>query len=435
MQSGDVAFQNQHQRLRVVSLDFSIKVCVGKGMRLLFILYVVLLASVQLLLGELVDVNKPTLYFLFLEERKFLNSHIWESFFHTSTNNSYNYQIFIHDNNPDRFVGPKNLHFKLLVNRTSITTCENTLNAMNSMLIEALSSSSVPHNEDRFMFLSSDFVPVKPLTEMFEWFFGGDSHTHHRPKSSFCIAPSKDWEINSADSTHHIVKHHQWIVLSRVDAAIVTDKHDAQFHFNERYSLLHEFDFDNRRCLDEYWYYAALFGEIVFSNPESSGLSSDTGSAAAGQSETGSLNLHSDVEQGVCHTYTFDDSYKPASPFVKGIRIGQGNHIKNSILYNPTLEFLQDLRKSSDFFFLRRIHSEDSNTHVRTEGGGSGGGEPLIKALAELNVLRITNHSGNSTAGGETKSTRSYASHARFRRGEGDNHGLKVLMVCFLSVV
>lgn len=397
----------------------------------MIVFFALLLASFHLLLGERADVSNPTLYFLFLEERKFLNSHLWESFFHSTVNDTYNYQIFIHDNNPDRFIGPKNLHFKLLVNRTSIQSCENTLTAMNLMLIEALLFSKVPHNEDRFMFLSSDFIPVKPLTEMYQWFFASEGVTHHRPSSSFCIAPTKEWEVNSADSTHHIVKHHPWIALSRVDAAIVTDKHDAQFHFNERYALLHEFNFDNRRCLDEYWYYAALFGEIVFSKPETSGLSNSDRAVTTSGSTDGGLFLDSDVEQGVCHTYTLDDSYKPSSPFMKGIHVGEGNHVKNSILYNPTLEFLRDLRQSKDFFFLRRIHSEDSNTLVRT---GDNGHETLIKALESLNVLKISNHThssnhSNGSSGGSEKPSRPYASHARFRRGDGDNHGLKVLVV------
>src|SRR4051812_20912917 len=88
---------------------------------------------------ELVDNDSdcddhPTLYFLFSEERKFLNAQIWEAYFHSSGGRSssqcYKHRIFVHDNTPERFIGPKNLGYKLLVNRTSITSCENTLNAM-----------------------------------------------------------------------------------------------------------------------------------------------------------------------------------------------------------------------------------------------------------------------------------------------------------------
>jgi hypothetical protein len=118
--------------------------------------------------------------------------------------------------------------------------------------------------EDKFIFVSDSTLPVKPFSTVKQRLLTTGTN------SNFCIFPRNEWaEIPETQpglvpSVRAAVKAHQWIILSRPHAEHVMSKSAeyrdlmAQFHINAMAGSM-----KNTGCLDEYWYFAILFGTIA----------------------------------------------------------------------------------------------------------------------------------------------------------------------------
>lgn len=363
-----------------------------------------------------------TIHFLFTEDKKFLNSHIWSFFFHNVDESAVDYKVFIYDQGPGSFVGPKGFNFKIVARSDDFKPCESPLSAMYQLLNESMADSRSPKSNDMFIFLSSDAIPIKTLNQLYSSFYPTDTIDPFSHYSKFCLAPVSSWEtstITSSGPTKKIVKHEKWFMLNRTDAAIIADKIANNYEISDNYPALHKYDKENQKCVDEYWFFNALYGEITYSeNEETSNDLSNWNSIYFKQSNGQSWNF----EQGYCFMYEFDELRSKISPFYKSITLDSNLKVHDSVILNPSFQMLTDLHLSENFFFMRKIHSEQPLHHVRYHFN-----DKKIEELTFLEALKKLSHIPS------TKTSDLYGvqvlEHSRFKRASGDNKGLKVLVV------
>merc|ERR1719375_542460 len=86
---------------------------------------------------------------------------------------------------------------------------------MVKLLNSALSEESASPR-DKFVFLSESTLPVKPFRAVYEALTENDD-------SDFCVSPEDAW-LKQARSHAVLVKHSQWVVLSRAHAGTMVER-------------------------------------------------------------------------------------------------------------------------------------------------------------------------------------------------------------------
>ena len=261
----------------------------------------------------------------------------------------------------------------------------------------------------------------------------------YKNSSAFCIKPSIEWELNSMDSFKRLVKHHASIVFTRADAQTFTSKFSisslhSELGYNSLFSSAAADHHYKGKRLMEYLPYYFIFGENDLND----------------KSSWQGLNPIVNIEQGRCYFYAYsnatqtDDSnnlLQNALKLNKSVEYGIDiiSSGRNSIIQSLSFELLTALHQSPFFLFASKMHAESSASFVLKASPTDD--KKLIKvsvteALESLNIIQKSN-SSHSGADGDAPSSKGWAGRhhsnragkLKFRRGGGDNTGLKVLMV------
>jgi hypothetical protein len=206
--------------------------------------------------------ERPQLIFLFLVIDKISNEEIWDRFFAPATHGK-DYRALVHCKNSvycrANIKSPQRYE---IIPSVETKYCADLVSGMNALLQAGLAEDGrKPRPDDKFIFVSDSTIPVKPFPMV------QTRLTSTGVTSDFCVFPRNEWaEIQDrtgfVPSVRAAVKHHQWIILSREHAVKVLERS------HEHRDLMTQFQintgtYKNSGCLDEFWYFAILFGTIA----------------------------------------------------------------------------------------------------------------------------------------------------------------------------
>lgn len=358
-----------------------------------------------LLKTKLFVVSKPVLHFLFLEEKRFLNAHIWSQYFE---NGEGKVKVFIHSNH-EKFTIPEMQfpveHIPSNVDQGQEERFE-ILNTMINMLSVSLDSSSSPAMGDIFIFLSSDAIPTKPLDKVYDWYtetvpsLGTVPHSF----SSFCLSPTREWVHNDKEIFKRVARHQPWVSLNRTDSTQLAALAKVENFANTiqkamgNYSQVFELSSKDRvkRSVADYWFYFAVVGTVDLNDPSS----------------WRNMQPVFEVEQGTCHMFDLEDRHTnlhipllPYSPFFTNNSVGHGAVHKHGMILNPHYSFLEELVNSPSIFFARSFRADDPSSHVvqglwidHDHHHGNTGKNTFRHVLEELKVLPASDKSHGNHA-------------------------------------
>jgi hypothetical protein len=302
--------------------------------------------------GGLVDVSHTNLlfnskerklFFLFLAYDKFHNGHIWNIFFKDVEKDKYH--IFMHAKNLPTFHASGFEHKITLVNQ-KYNEYFKLVYPANELFETALNTSQ--NYGDAFILISSDSIPVKPFNEIYEAFSKPfDSHQ--------CISPTEQWHRFNENA--YVPKTHFWSIMNKSDVQKIAA---VSHKFPEYSDLFYPYNKQVSSIWEESYYPSAIHmgtaGTAVFDPAKSS--------------EWG-INFPSTKIQGSCPMYVWWDNYPADSPFVsEGIPRITERETKGAqtIVITPE-NLLRKLRKSSNFYFIRKMRGEIPTNYVELANG------------------------------------------------------------------
>uniref|UniRef100_A0A7S4T0D1 Protein xylosyltransferase n=1 Tax=Alexandrium monilatum TaxID=311494 RepID=A0A7S4T0D1_9DINO len=156
-----------------------------------------------------------TINFLFLLRGSLPHADIWLTFFDAAPPDSW--RAWAHCTNFEACRADEAL---LTLGVTVVPTvpsrwCDDLVTAQAHLVAAALAGGSglrAPAAADRFVLLSDTTLPIKPFASMQQGLLATDS-------SSVCMRPVREWPAATINGTEfRLVKHSQWVVLSRRDA-------------------------------------------------------------------------------------------------------------------------------------------------------------------------------------------------------------------------
>lgn len=437
-----------------------------------------------------------TLFFLFVEEgSSFNNAKIWSSYFHSRHQAHTKHHVIIHPlHNPAEFSiptteGENHMVFKMSQFSSSAEHSKHhkdgiehrRLAAMQQLLVEGLAAST--NDLDMFLFISSDTIPLKPLSEIYTDLF---NNGHGFVRSSFCIAPSDLWGENAVDPTMKAVRINPRFILNKDDSLIIAEKIKLAYQFPDVSNYSHiKFDdsMDHKALaqqstraasprLSEFWFFGALFGELDSNRLVTVG---DKQWAVVSAHSTSALHdwLYVDpaaeCTQGSCHTYHFGHLQSVTLTAEK--TVGTSKILPPTtaattgavqLLFNTSLETLTELRNTKFLFFAQSVRDAENiaSVYIAQEDTSSFDGNQihmpsttttsigaaatstisLYDALVQLNIYTDGVEGGDNSTTTTTSSVENHTkkghhhsfvagSHMRFRHGRRDNTGLRVLVV------
>ena len=147
-----------------------------------------------------------TLNFLFTTEKRLLNEHVWNDFFHSASSKAQ-YRVFIHST-MEGSVAPSHIESQP-VEGTLLPGCSTQMSSIMQLLTSAAKLSAIG---DSYLVLPADTVPVKTFTKTYMHFCssskaivpGDTDHTiksRRTTSSSFCIAPYSQWIAKGGSSS------------------------------------------------------------------------------------------------------------------------------------------------------------------------------------------------------------------------------------------
>jgi len=249
------------------------------------------------------------IFFLFLSYSGLENANLWHAFFSQAAPGQH--RAFLHCKDYrlcEWQLRTSNLLGLNLVKTVPSEYCVDLVSPMVQLMQSALAESY--SSMDKFVFLSETTLPVKPFSEVY-------STLASTSNSDMCISPSKEWVwlVNEHAPTGQmatLVKHDQWVVLSRAHAQLMVQRWphvrgQTYAHWNvptwpnshhPDYSLG---DFGKlpggiNRCTDEWAIFGTLYGVVLSSRAQEPipGLN-----AQALMLE----KRHAEKGQGVCRTF------------------------------------------------------------------------------------------------------------------------------------
>lgn len=312
-------------------------------------------------------------FFLFLAEDGLPNEEIWTRFFATARP-GVDFEALVHCKNEEacrRGVGTRGL-FQVIPTVPS-KWCEDLVGPMDALLQAALEAGSAGSGTDSFTFISDTTIPVKPFKTVSQR-LGLD----RMRGSSFCVAPRFSWGFLDSDYST-VVKHSQWLTLSREHARRVVDKKHQfrnlmmeatpeamekmlgrflatgyQATFSKLFGRL-----PLNGCLDEYLYFALVYGFIDGDEHKPSSERRVNGLLGAPLSM--SYNSTQDF-QGQCDTFVF---WGYGNKFQKLASVLEAEHATQlelpewghpAFFRSVSTTALQLLHKS-EFLFARKLDS------------------------------------------------------------------------------
>lgn len=156
------------------------------------------------------------MFFLFLTSDGIQRQDIWASFFERAASQT-RYRTFVHCTDwktCDAEIQVDNPLNATLVGTVPTVYCKDLVTAMAQLLKAATLESTSPH--DKFVFLSDSTLPVKPFELVYSALTAQDT-------SDFCIEGTSHWPkvVFTNMVSAQLVKHSQWVVLSRHHAQIM----------------------------------------------------------------------------------------------------------------------------------------------------------------------------------------------------------------------
>lgn len=227
--------------------------------------------------------RKPKVHFLFLVMDDIPHVEHWNAFFKDAGDAEWS--AFVHCKSGCNQTMLKKLSGLQAVESVPTYYCHDLTSAMVQLLRGAAKDCGSPR--DKFVFLSESTLPVKPFRDIY-------SALQEHDASDFCIFPTDHWGESplkgAKNSTAHnlrdskaskravLVKHHQWVVLTRAHANVMVQKWsgvDASGHWalplrNQAWSdhsVYAAEDFSRAPvanwCTDEWAFFATIFGALI----------------------------------------------------------------------------------------------------------------------------------------------------------------------------
>lgn len=255
-------------------------------------------------------------HFLFLVNDNIPHADIWRSFFKNAIPGSWKVLVHCKDSAGCKKNGvfSNNPGF-IQVDTTPTWYCHDLVTAMVKLAAAALRlNAAMLGGREKFVYLSESALPIKPFAEIHNTLLLDDS-------SDFCLFPSDQWGSASIDGSFvKLLKHHQWVVLSRAHAEIlvrdwvpVNAKSEWkiwlktgtwQGHGRNVQPQNFYYPASANTCTDEWAFMATIFGAL-----EPMG-----GSRYLPGFGGGHIDMDTHVQQGRCRTWTYwDNSWDPSA--------------------------------------------------------------------------------------------------------------------------
>jgi hypothetical protein len=266
-------------------------------------------------------VNRSTfgngvVHFLFLINDNLHHQEIWKKFFSDAPQGSW--KVFIHCKDPHgcarNRVFENNPGF-VQVSTTPTWYCHDLVTAMAHLTSTALQAGAASYGgREKFVFLSESTLPTKPFSEIHGTLLLDDA-------SDFCLFPADQWGTASIDGSFvKLIKHHQWVVLSRQHAELfakdwISVNEQSQWRIwlktgkwqgHDTYVYPQNFYYppSANTCTDEWAFMATIFGAL-----EPMG-----GARQLDHYGGGHIDMNTHTTQGRCRTWTYwDNSWDPAA--------------------------------------------------------------------------------------------------------------------------
>jgi len=163
----------------------------------------------------------PKIAFLFLLQDTVEQPAVWDSFFRGA--DPLHFSVYVHCSKPASSLGS----FLSLASTVEVPYTASEWCALMGVQVAALREALRDPDNQQFVFVSHNAVPLKSFDYIYR-----DLIVHSVKKSKFCFA-SEDRTGGMADCRfreltqtreEHVLKHHQWIILSRQHAEIVVER-------------------------------------------------------------------------------------------------------------------------------------------------------------------------------------------------------------------
>lgn len=255
-------------------------------------------------------------HFLFLINDQLPHAKIWREFFHDAPPGSWKALVHCQDLEgcTRNGVFSNNPGF-IQVATTPTWYCHDLVTAMSHLLVAALGlDAAVMGGREKFVFLSESTLPIKPFVQVHSELLIDDN-------SDFCLFPADQWGSASIDGSFvKLLKHHQWVVLSRDHARLFVRDWvpvDANSHWkvwvksgtwqgHERHVLPQNFYYpaSANTCTDEWAFMATIYGALEPMN----------GARYLPGFGGGHIDMDTHTAQGRCRTWSFwDNAWDPAA--------------------------------------------------------------------------------------------------------------------------
>eukprot|EP00929_Paragymnodinium_shiwhaense_P039785 TRINITY_DN20856_c0_g4_i1.p1 TRINITY_DN20856_c0_g4~~TRINITY_DN20856_c0_g4_i1.p1 ORF type:complete len:410 (-),score=86.59 TRINITY_DN20856_c0_g4_i1:95-1324(-) len=337
------------------------------------------------------DARRGKIFFLFLANDAVHTEDVWLRFFE-GAQLGHDFEVLLHCSDLEGC--QQNVQNKTVF-RTIPTVasqwCEDLVSPMDALLTAAVALSS-EDDADKFVFVSDSTVPVKSFRHIRQRLI-----VDEKKLSNFCIDEPQFWALDyESEGMSYVVKHHQWMTLSRAHAErLVTQRAVDRQLLGDLVASQHlglpwvgvalrrltdaagPFKSHVNGCLDEYLYFKLLFGSWPNKTQTELPLEGVSGPP---------LLLEADGLQGRCDTFAcfghepgnfsslLADLRNAADTVVeeapKGLIFGRSLHpIRFQQLSPSSMRAL----RTSPFLFARKV---DNRTTFA--GGGS-----LVEAFVE----------------------------------------------------
>jgi len=262
------------------------------------------------------QVGSAQVFFLFMTLSGLDRPELWQAFFQGA--NPTQYRVLMHC----RFPGMCNFELSthnpmgiMVVETVPTYYCTDLVSGMVQLLRSALPLSGNPN--DKFVFLSESTLPMKPFPFIYQSLTADQN-------SDFCVFPSEWWVrmYEKSGQRGRLVKHHQWMVLSREHGQILSDRWvgDNQLQTSQYWSVpVCEGDCVSsigqaqmglmprsivKECTDEWAPFAMIYGILMDHGQQTQNI--------PGLSQT-PFWIHGFTTQGQCRTFAWWASHRHES--------------------------------------------------------------------------------------------------------------------------
>lgn len=308
-------------------------------------------------------------HFLFLVNDNIPHGEIWRQFFSNAPAGSWKVLVHCKDSAGCQRNGvfTTNPGF-IQVPTTPTWYCHDLVTAMVSLARGALGlNAAMLGGREKLVYLSESALPIKPFAEIHSTLLLDDS-------SDFCLFPSDQWGSASVDGSFvKLLKHHQWVVLSRAHAEmIVRDWVPVNARSEWKVWLKSgTWQGESRNVMPQNFYYPAAANtctdEWAFMATVFGALEPMSGARYLPGFGGGHIDMNTVASQGRCRTWSYWDNNWDAAATTLGSQIANdfyGSkmscypkcHARPASLERLSARSLRALR-NSPFLFARKFSS------------------------------------------------------------------------------